>query len=114
MYFFFFLYVFFLAYIVQIGLLDPDLVHSPHLGVRRKEVPQSCKSHMVSSFSLCDSAHHSLHRAGDQVYPHPAMYRQDPYTNPPGLGEELKTNIRWTIFKAKLNSPGLSIIVLYI
>lgn len=45
---------------------------------------------MVSSFSLRDSAHHSLHCVGDQVYPHPAMHRQDSYTDPPGLGKELK------------------------
>lgn len=83
-------------------------MYSPHHGVWWQEIPQSFESHMVPSFSLRDSTHHSLHRAGDQVRPCPAMYRQDPYTDPPGLGEECETDIEWRkIFKAKFSPPGL-------
>lgn len=85
------MYIFlFLAFIVQTGLFDPDLVHSSHPDIWWKQIPQPFQSQVVSSFSLHTSTHHSLHRAGDQVYPHPAMYRQDPHTDPPGLGKELQ------------------------
>lgn len=86
------MYIFlFLAFIVQTGLFDPDLVHSSHPDIWRRPIPPSFQSQVVSSFSLHTSTHHSLHRAGDQVYPRPAMCRQDPHTDPPGLGKELKS-----------------------
>lgn len=84
--------------IVQAGLFDPDLVHSTHPRVRREAIPQRFCPQVVSSFGLCDSADHPLHTAGDQVHPHPAMYRQDPHTDPPGLGKEpeiLGLSIEW-------------------
>lgn len=99
-------------FIVQTGLFDPDLVHSPHLGVRWEEIPQPFKPCVVSPFSLRDCADHPLHSAGDQVHPHPAMYRQDPYADPPGLGKEpeiLRIGIEWKnrYLKQSSNSPGL-------
>ena len=105
--------------IVQTGLFDPDLVHSPHLGVRRKEIPQSFKPRLVPSFSLRDSTDHPLHGAGDQVHSHPAMYRQDPYTDPRGLGKEpeiLRISIEWKNRYLKQSSVHLDFLtmVLYV
>ena len=85
------MYIFlFLAFIVQTGVFDLDLVHRSYPGVWRKEIPQSLESQMVSSFSSHTSTHHSVHRAGDQVHPHPAVYRQGPHTVPTGWGKELE------------------------
>lgn len=70
-------------------------MHSPHPGVWREEIPQSLEPQVAPAFSLRVSAHHPLHCAGDQVDPHPALYRQNPYTDPPGLGKELKISIEW-------------------
>lgn len=94
-------------FIVQTGLFDPDLVYSPYPGVWWEEIPQPFKSQMVSSCSLRVRAHHSLYRAGDQVCPNHAMCRQHPYTDPPGLGKELKTleiSIEWKIKYLKQSS----------
>lgn len=77
--------------IVQTGLLDLDLLHSPYSDIWWKEIPQSFDSQMVSSFSLRDSTHHSLYRASAQVHPYPAMCQQDPHKDPPGLGKTLKS-----------------------
>lgn len=77
-------------FIVQTGLSDPGLVHSPHFGVWWKEIPQPFDSKMEPSFGLYSGAHHPLHSVGDEVYPHHAVHRQDPHAHPPGLGKELK------------------------
>lgn len=75
--------------IVQTGVSDPGLVHSPHFGVWWKEIPQPFDTKVEPSFSLCLSPHRPLHSVGDEVHPHNAVHRQDPHTYPAGLGKEL-------------------------
>lgn len=90
----------FLFLLVQTGLSDPGLVHSPHFGVWRKEIPQPCGSEVEPSFSLYFSAHHPLLSVGDEVHPHHAVPRPDPHAHPPGLGKEhqvLKIGTEWKV-----------------
>lgn len=87
-------------FIVQTGLSDPGLVHSPHFGVWWKEIPQPWDPKVEPSFSLYLSPHHPVHSAGDETHPHNAMRRQDPHAHPSGLGEGLtilKISTEWKI-----------------
>lgn len=87
-----FYFSFVCLFIVQTGLSDPGLVHSPHFGVWRKEIPQPFDSKVEPPFGLYFGTRHPLRSAGAEVHPHHAMHRQDPHSHPPGLGKKLKVH----------------------
>lgn len=87
-----FYFSFVCLFIVQTGLSDPGLVHSPHFGVWRKEIPQPVDSKVEPPFGLYFGTRHPLRSAGAEVHPHHAMHRQDPHSHPPGLGKKLKVH----------------------